>query len=199
MTTTYYAQAREYNSQAGRFIQEDYWRRMGEKKFPDFTGLDQTQLPDYTDIMQEFIDGKVKEYEAYAESHSLLETSLKFYDDVKPGGEMDIKERDPWIKQFESLPCGNFVFRGKIVDPGIMGNLTYAYLGRAISNMSFKGFNFPAKFIYSKLGLIAGGGWAESGSSGGQKWLFFLMPNFGEDPDDVETIREGYQWYDECD
>ena len=110
---------------------------------------------------------------------------------------MESKYDDSWETQFGDLPKGPFVFQGKIVDPAMMGNMTYAYLGRAINDMDIKGLDFPATIVFSRTGLIAGGGMVETKGTGGPTLLSPLLPNMGEAPEDVKMLNKGFKWYDE--
>lgn len=111
---------------------------------------DKANLPDYTDIIQARMDQTVQEYREYQLMNGAIPTAYKFYEDVKTGGNLDIKTEEIWVAYFEGTEIEEqpdaFIFRGEKIDSGTLGNQMYGYLGNQIG--------FPQPILY------LGGGWA---------------------------------------
>lgn len=156
-------------------------------KEPNYDDLE--NLPDYTDAVQSRMDQTVQEYRNYMAGHGYAATMYKFYNDVKTGGALDIKNKDKWNAYFKnegidgSVP---FIFRGQKMDSGMLGNETYGYVGTSLG--------VPAPVLY------LGGGWAHMKNvteSNLQAFTCLIMPDYGDAPEDHETVREGINWYHE--
>ena len=154
---------------------------------PNYDDLE--NLPDYTDAIQSRMDQTVREYKNYMEEHGYKATMYKFYNDVKTGGALDIKNEDKWNEYFQNEGIDGstpFIFRGQKMDSGMLGNEMYGYLGTSLG--------VPAPVLY------LGGGWAHMKNvteSNTHAFTCIIMPNYGDAPEDHETVREGINWYHE--
>jgi RHS repeat-associated protein len=141
------------------------------------------ELPDYTEEINEFMEKKVEEFN----NMPIHERYFQFYNQVKTGGEMDIKWEDIWNAAFDSetmpyVPA--FIFNGEVIDPGILGNMTYGYLGTELG--------------FTPIGLYYGGGWAHMKNvteSNIKAFECLVMPNYGDAPEDIQYIEAGIDWY----
>ena len=104
---------------------------------------------------------------------------LHFYNQVKTDGPMDIKNGMRWSKAFgfEPSSTGFFVYHGEIMDAGKLGNIAYGYVGKS---------------LYPDFMLYYGGGFANMKNIG-IKYIpaIFMLPNYGDTPEDVEAIKQG--------
>jgi len=154
---------------------------------PNYDELE--NLPDYTDAIQSRMDQTVQEYRNYMAEHGYAATMYKFYNDVKTGGALDIKDPENWKKFFENEGIDGstpFIFRGQKMDKGMLGNETYGYLGTSLG--------VPAPVLY------LGGGWAHMKNvteSNLHAFTCIVMPDYGDAPEDHETVRGGINWYHE--
>lgn len=102
---------------------------------------------------------------------------------VEPNVAWDIKVRENWEKIFGSGSFYGsqfrFVFNNTIVNPEIMGNITYGYWGKALG-------------VSDEI-LYFGGGVANAG------WeLFKLLEDYyGESEEDHNAVKRGIDYYNE--
>lgn len=178
-----------------------------QNTLPDAPNYDNEEgLPDYTDIIQNRMDQTVQEYRIKLLKQGYAWTMWDFYNDVKTNGALDIKNKEIWNRYFagteiEQQPSA-FIFRGQKMDPGMLGNETYSYLGTSL------GVSGPILYL--------GGGWAhmknksiEAYSYPNSNWTSeeikiisnieafscWYLPNYGDTPEDHETVRQGIEWY----
>lgn len=105
---------------------------------------DASGLPDYTEEIDEWLEKKEKYFNAVKnaewtnlpktqeEIFNRINVSLVFYNQVKTGGSMDIKQSKIWKDAFEFEQPSYFIYHGEIMDPGTLGNVTYGYAGAAL-------------------------------------------------------------------
>ncbi len=157
-------------------------------------------LPDYTDVIDSWLLGKLemfqtrqKPYEIMiavnpcAEARAAGEISLyaeglwAFYNEVKTGGPMDIKDSKNWESAFGTERPAYFIYHGEIMDPGTLGNITYGYVGAS---------------MYPDFMLYYGGGVANMMNSG-NKYIpsVFFLPNYGDAPEDIEAVGKGIEMW----
>mgnify|MGYP002511952346 CR=1 FL=1 len=157
-------------------------------------------LPDYTDVIDSWLLGKLEMFQTRqnpykimialnpcAEARAAGEVSLyaeglwAFYNEVKTGGPMDIKDSRNWETAFDTERPTYFIYHGEIMDPGTLGNITYGYVGAS---------------MYPDFMLYYGGGVANMMNSG-NKYIpsVFFLPNYGDAPEDIEAVGKGIEMW----
>ena len=168
----------------------------------DYSDYNPADYPDYTEMIDEWMYGKEAEFQRIVDESfpdpidgnpcvDLITPTVWFYNQVKDGGPMDIKRKDSWDKAFPGYDAEIFVYRGEVVDRGMMGNITYGYVGSV---------------IFSEEILDVGGGLVETknrdktgeGLVGIIKAGYAVfLPNHGEAPEDIVDIGKGVKMYEE--
>ncbi len=153
---------------------------MSATVFPEPT----EDMPDYTAVVNEWLIKKEIEFMAWKRGTNDMAVMVHFYNQVKTGGPMDIKEEENWNKAFSvDHPGGSyFIYNGDVVDPGTLGNITYGYIGASLG--------------YPDVLLYYGGGYANMKNLG-EKYIATVpfMPNYGDAPEDIESIKKGIDLY----
>ena len=171
----------------------------------DNNGNLQATIPAYTEAIDSLYERKDKEFGSMEKVSSLYlapfvnpltnpkiaiiqfpatSTALEFYNQVKTGGEMDVKLERNWVKSItdyspEAQYLGNdgkFVYNGELLSAEMLGNRTYGYLGTEVG--------------FTPTTLYIGGGWAKTKEIN-------LDPNqyYGDDANDHVQIEIGIQQY----
>lgn len=107
-----------------------------------------------------------------------------FYNQVKTGGEMDIKQENRWIEAFGFGIPEYFIYHGEVMDPGTLGNITYGYVGAS---------------LYPDFMLYYGGGVANMKAWAGTAYTpaVFFLPNYGDALEDIEAIARGIEMWNQ--
>lgn len=152
-------------------------------------------LPDYT----EEIDKWMAEQEKYFDKKypgkpnpitggSLVSEAAftyAFYNKVKTGGDMDIKQPEKWSNAFPNIPYPEgdnsyFIYHGQVMDAATLGNVTYSYVG--------------AKY-YSDFALYSGGAAVQTKRRDPHDLPYmYTLPDYGDMPEDHESIGLGLKW-----
>lgn len=155
----------------------------------------EANLPDYTEEIDKWLAEQEKYFDGVKYTRTLMgmdpisgavSFTERFIDKVKTGGDMDIKQGGKWGEAFPSsmpYPEDNnkyFLYHGQVMDPGTLGNVTYAYIG--------------AKY-YPEFALYAGGAAVQVKRY--NKWDLPYMPTLpymGDMSEDNEAIELGIKW-----
>ncbi|MBP5598146.1 MAG: hypothetical protein J6Y02_22450 [Pseudobutyrivibrio sp.] len=148
-----------------------------------------SDLPDYTEEVDAWLEIQKEELDN-AFDVSYINGATVFYNKVKTGGEMDIKQYDSWINAFTVPFLGEdnyFLYHGVVMNASTLGNVTYAYIGA----------NY-----FDPVMLYAGGGAVQVKRH--DPWhipMFIMLPYLGDAPEDHEAIALGIKWHEEgfCD
>ena len=132
--------------------------------------LDYYAIYDVTDSLTNYMRNNVWKYE-YLRNASSKEKLKTFYELVKNGAKMDLKNQPEWQHE-------HYVFYGEVIDKDAPGNINYGYFGAGIG--------------FSNLTLEGGAGYAQirAGTSS-----FEYILNFGDDPRDQLRIKQGISLY----
>ncbi len=152
--------------------------------------INKTNLPDYTKDIDEWL------FEQQNEIQDAFDTSLKtgvetFYNKVKDHGEMDIKRPAAWRKAFDVPYLGEdnyFLYHGVVMNASTLGNVTFAYAGRDY---------FPEFALYSGAAYVQ----IKNRNDLEHLPMMYLLPYWGDAPEDHEAIELGIKWKKEgfCD
>jgi RHS repeat-associated protein len=147
-------------------------------------------MPDYTEMIDQWLEGQNQEILA-AGVYGILGQSICFYNKVKTGGEMDIKNPNSWAEAFNvDYPTEEnqyFLYHGVVMDAATLGNVTYAYVGA---------------YYFSDEMLYAGGAAVQVKRNNWRDLPYmFTLPYWGDAPEDHEAIELGLKWNKEgfCD
>ena len=149
-------------------------------------------LSDYTEEIDAWLNQQIYDLDAIGLFWGVGVRDVEFYNRVKTGGSMDIKQRKPWENAFPSItyPDGEnkyFLYHGVVMDRATLGNVTYAYVGRK---------------YFSDFMLYSGGAAVQRKRYDPQSlpYMYFL-PYWGDMKEDHEAIALGIKWYEEgfCD
>ena len=145
-----------------------------------------SSMPDYTNGINEWLYKKEADFQNSRSKWGDEITLIRFYNEVKTGGPMDIKERKRWNEAFNTdnmpFPNGFFVYNNQVMDAGTLGNITYGYIGTSLG--------YPPEILYY------GGGFANVKNMGTEYFAIWpLLPNYGDAPEDIKAIRDGIDLY----
>lgn len=171
---------------------EAYKEQLRQNPPPEYP-TDPTGLPDYTEEIDEWIKKKERYFGSIRNMNQCVLTALpneiklinEFYNQVKSGAEMDIKEPSNWSKAFgtEQPDTGYFIYHGEVMDAAKLGNITYGYVGKS---------------LYPDFMLYYGGGFANMKNIS-IKYIpaIFVLPNYGDAPEDIEAIKKGIDMWEQ--
>lgn len=128
---------------------------------------------DLTDKLNQFMIKNAKTLEEYSQTHNFIETFIYFYDNVKDGGDLDIKLQEDW--KFEEDKT--YTFNGTILRYDDPGNINFGYVGAVL---------YPEDF------LCLGAGVNQISKYG---FIFGDFSTFFDDPRDNRMIKLGYTLY----
>lgn len=177
-----------------KYVKDAYevYKKQREENPPPVFPADTTGLIDYTEIIDEWRDEKLHYFQdnssvliPSAGGFILTEAILlkTFYDQVKTGGPMDIKDKANWYQAFGFERPDFLIYHGEVMDPGTLGNIIYGYVGASL---------FPDFMLYY------GGGFANMKNSGEQYIpSIFFLPCFGDAPEDYEAVKKGIEMWNE--
>ncbi len=114
-------------------------------------------------------------FDKYSKEHNLVDTSLFFMENVKPGGAWDFKAQDDWGLNNKT----SYIYNNTVLRYDDIGNMHYGYVGR---------------IVYSKEILLFMGGFVQVCT--GTTKLEYITSNF-DDPRDQEMILYGYLLWDQ--
>ena len=145
-----------------------------------------SSMPDYTSGINEWLYKKEADFQNSRSKWGDEITLIKFYNEVKTGGPMDIKQAENWSEAFNTnnmpFPSGFFVYNNQVMDAGTLGNITYGYIGTSLG--------YPPEILYY------GGGFANVKNMGTEYFAIWpLLPNYGDAPEDIKAIRDGIDLY----
>lgn len=160
---------------------------------------DISDLPDYTEIIDEWMDEKMDMFQKMQEGGEVdlpvhwghvelgvklsndIEILIEFYNQVKTTGDMDIKKDESWDKAFGFSRPEYFIYHGEVMDPGTMGNIAYGYVGAS---------------LYPDLILYMGGGAVNMKRLDIRYVLASpMLPYYGDSPEDHEAIKKGIEMW----
>ena len=145
-----------------------------------------SSMPDYTSGINEWLYKKEADFQNSRSKWGDEITLIKFYNEVKTGGPMDIKGRKRWTEAFNTdnmpFPNGFFVYNNQVMDAGTLRNITYGYIGTSLG--------YPPEILYY------GGGFANVKNMGAEYFAIWpLLPNYGDAPEDIKAIKDGIDLY----
>lgn len=150
-----------------------------------------SNLPDYTDVIDSWLQEQEDYFDSINSPWSILLGPLsvvqrgilyyEFYEKVKTGGSMDIKQPEKWREAFGfDRPEGYFIYHGQVMDAATLGNVTYSYIG--------------AKY-FSDFELYSGGAAVQVKRYHWPDLIFmYLLPYWGDMDEDHEAIELGIKW-----
>jgi len=153
---------------------EDSYDRFISCIFQERVALEKIgKVIDITDKLDEFMETNADRLQAYLNEHGYWDAVWYFYNNVKDGGELDIKLQDDW-KFKEGV---TYIYRGTELRYDDPGNINYGYVGAV---------------LFSELILCAGAGLNQISKYGFQFGDIF---SFFDDPRDNYMVKYGYKVY----
>ena len=127
---------------------------------------------DVTDRLNEYMTNTSSNY---ADMHDRYwaENTIEFYQLVRNGAEMDLKNQPEWQNSA-------YIFDGEVVSQDALGNINYGFFGAYC--------NFPASV------LMAGAGFAQWR---GGNWEWGFISTLLDDPRDTYRVFQGIEIYEE--
>ena len=127
---------------------------------------------DVTDRLNEYMKNTSSNY---ADMHDRYwaENTIEFYQLVRNGAEMDLKNQPEWQNSA-------YIFDGEVVSQDALGNINYGFFGAYC--------NFPASV------LMAGAGFAQWR---GGNWEWGFISTLLDDPRDTYRVFQGIEIYEE--
>ncbi|MEE3471833.1 MAG: polymorphic toxin type 44 domain-containing protein [Butyrivibrio hungatei] len=151
-------------------------------------------LPDHTEMIDKWLADQEKYFDKLnpgdpnpitgAPIAGKAVLTVAFYNKVKTGGDMDIKQKRKWEDAFGiPYPEGDnsyFIYHGQVMDAATLGNVTYSYIG--------------AKY-YSDFALYSGGAAVQTKRRDPSDLPYmYTLPDYGDMPEDHESIGLGIKW-----
>ena len=203
-TEMYYVSSRYYDPEVGRFISADSFASTGQGilgfnmfaycnnnpiNMEDYGGTIPGRsnmvfindggysLPtvDLTEELDEFMLKNADKLEDYKEENGYIEAAFYFYQNVKDGGDLDIKLQDEWTFEEEK----NYVYRDRKLRFDDPGNINFGYVGAV---------------LFSEEVLCIGAGVNQISKYG---FVYGDLSSYFDDPRDQAMIRWGYEIYQE--
>jgi hypothetical protein len=127
---------------------------------------------DVTDRLNEYMKNTSSNY---ADMHDRywVENTIEFYQLVRNGAEMDLKNQPEWQNSA-------YIFDGEVVSQDALGNINYGFFGAYC--------NFPESV------LMAGAGFAQWR---GGNWEWGFISTLLDDPRDTYRVFQGIEIYEE--
>lgn len=157
------AQLKEIYNSANEKERHIYWRKT--YAFYCFGG-------DVTDQLTEYMEDAASNYVEMHNRH-WVENLEDFYQLVRNGGEMDLKNQPEWQHSA-------YIFDGEIVAQDALGNINYGFFGTYC--------NFPQSV------LMAGAGFAQLRAG---TWEMEYIATLFDDPRDTYRVLQGIEIYEE--
>ena len=152
-------------------------------------------IPDYTEVIDSWVSEQEKFFDEIYEDidtagpgglYAIAELYYQFYEHVKTGGSMDIKQEESWKEAFAEygIPYpgdgGLFVYHGQVMDPATLGNVIYAYVG--------------SKY-FTEFELYSGGAAVQVKRYHWQDLIYmYFLPYWGDMDEDHDAIALGIKW-----
>lgn len=156
--------------------------KIGESRnLPDYSEMidkwlaKQEQYFDHVDKTYHYTDGKDPTVINGVKNFTEVFVSM-----VETNGPMDIKQENRWKDAFNVPYPDYFIYHGQVMDAATLGNVTYSYIG--------------SKY-YSDFFTLSGGAAVQTKRRDIKDLPFlYLLPNWGDMPEDKEAIELGIKW-----
>lgn len=175
----------EYNrsQNTGKTLAELQALNTPDANFPDYTEMVDKWLAEQEKYFDKLDPGDPNPITGATIAGEAVFTAV-FYNKVKTGGDMDIKQKKKWEDAFGiPYPEGDnayFIYHGQVMDAATLGNVTYSYIG--------------AKY-YSDFALYSGGAAVQTKRRDPSDIPYmYTLPDYGDMPEDHESIGLGIKW-----
>ena len=175
----------EYNrsQNTGKTLAELQALNTPDANFPDYTEMVDKWLAEQEKYFDKLDPGDPNPITGATIAGEAVFTAV-FYNKVKTGGDMDIKQKKKWEDAFGiPYPEGDnayFIYHGQVMDAATLGNVTYSYIG--------------AKY-YSDFALYSGGAAVQTKRRDPSDIPYmYTVPDYGDMPEDHESIGLGIKW-----
>ncbi len=183
-----------YDEAAARY-QKECEKNSSGKSLEELQQEYTEELPDYTEAIDAWLEEQEQYFdEIYADIdtagpevvEAIAELYYQFYEHVKTGGSMDVKQSSSWDEAFSEygIPYpgegGLFIYHGQVMDPATLGNVTYAYIG--------------SKY-FTEFEIFSGGAAVQVKRYWWPDLIYmYFLPYWGDMDEDHEAIELGIKW-----